>query len=384
VNAKSTSAPQFRNPSFTTPRKPFDLDLFSEASGAESSPADTADVEDTPEIHKINTAMAVLQTPSEKKPIFGRYGRGFLGSSPGRADLRRGKLANTITHKLRKRRRIDRETQAIGVYSDSDSDSGESRQRSKKGHTAYVPQQGWFSTLLTGIESRPQLPNVLATYIQFFTNGFFFLVTVFGVWTAFSAIKADVDKAAQESIARASEEIGQCARDYVDNRCVYDQRAPSLKQICSDWEVCMGRDANQVGRARVSASVLAGIINNFVEPISYKAMVSYHPCNSFLWVYTNLTQIFLVVAITVVVLVNNMAFGSFRAKHTPHVPSAAQYFPPPPPMPQNFEWGTPVQTTRHNVGYDHWGNDVKSILPSQTPSGRRSPSKGSRSPSKVY
>jgi hypothetical protein len=218
--------------------------------------------------------MAVLQSPSEKKPIFGRYGRGFLGSSPGRADLRRGKLANTITHKLRKRRRIDRETQAIGVYSESDSESGESKQRNKKGRTPEIPQQGWFSSLLTGIESRPQLPNVLATYIQFFTNGFFFLVTVFGVWTAFSAIKADVNKAAQESIARASEEIGQCARDYVDNRCGYDQRVPSLKQICSDWEVCMGRDANQVGRARVSASVLAGIINNFVEPISYKAMVS--------------------------------------------------------------------------------------------------------------
>jgi hypothetical protein len=104
---------------------------------------------------------------------------------------------------------------------------------------------------------------------------------VFGVWTAFSAIKADVDKAAQESIARASEEIGQCARDYVDNRCGYDQRVPSIKQFCSDWEVCMGRDANQVGRARVSASVLAGIINNFVEPISYKAMVSYSPNSSF-------------------------------------------------------------------------------------------------------
>jgi hypothetical protein len=106
-------------------------------------------------------------------------------------------------------------------------------------------------------------------------------VTVFGVWTAFSAIKADVDKAAQESIARASDEIGQCARDYVDNRCGYDQRVPSLKHICSDWEVCMGRDANQVGRARVSASVLAGIINNFVEPISYKAMACYQTLKSF-------------------------------------------------------------------------------------------------------
>jgi hypothetical protein len=99
--------------------------------------------------------------------------------------------------------------------------------------------------------------------------------------------------------------------------------------------------------------------------------------------WANVSQIFLVVAITVVVLVNNMAFGSFRAKHTPHVPSAAQYFPPPPPVPQNYEWGTPAQTPRHNLGYDHWGNDIQTILPSQTPS-RGGLSKGSRSPSKAY
>jgi hypothetical protein len=91
----------------------------------------------------------------------------------------------------------------------------------------------------------------------------------------------------------------------------------------------------------------------------------------------------MVAAITVVVLVNNMAFGSFRAKHQPNIPTAATYFPPPPPTPQNYNWGAPTQTPQHNVGYDTWGHNIKAILPSQTPS-RRSPSKGPRTPDKGF
>lgn len=220
--------------------------------------------------------MAVLQTPSEKKPMFARYGQAFMGSSPGRAELRRGKLANTLTHKLRKRRRIDREVSTVGSYSDSESDSGERRRRTGKAHSPVAPQSGWFSALLSGIESRPQLPNILATYIQFLTNISFFLITMFGVWSVYSSVAADTEKSVQVTIARVAEEIAQCSRDYVDNRCGHDQRVPSMRQLCSDWELCMGRDANQVGRAKETASVMAGVINNFVEPITYKAMV--FPC----------------------------------------------------------------------------------------------------------
>src|SRR5271155_3615305 len=75
VAASSTPAPQFRNPSFTTPRKPLDQDLFSEVSGAESSPADNADTEDTPDVPKSSTTMTAFTSgTSQKQPIFGLYG----------------------------------------------------------------------------------------------------------------------------------------------------------------------------------------------------------------------------------------------------------------------------------------------------------------------
>jgi len=43
---------------------------------------------------------------------------------------------------------------------------------------------------------------------------------------------------------------------------------------CGNWETCMNRDPTKVGRARVGAELLAEVVNGFVEPISWKTLVS--------------------------------------------------------------------------------------------------------------
>ncbi|RDL41461.1 Uncharacterized protein BP5553_01440 [Venustampulla echinocandica] len=364
ATTSSTPAPQFRNPSFTTPRKPFDPDLFSEASGAESSPADNADAEDTPEPQKSSTTMAVFNGNSDKKPLFGRYGAGFLGNSPGRGEQRRGKYANTIVNKVRKRKRIERDyslARALRGESDSDSESGESRPRSKSGKGKAEKEPGWFASLLSGIESRPNLPHVLSYYTQLGLNFFLLGLTIFGIYTFWTAVRADVDKASEDARAEVMAEMTKCTRDYVDNKCGRDMRLPALETVCNAWELCMHRDPNAIGRAKVSAHTFAQIFNSFIEPISYKAMI------------------FVVLIVTACIVANNLAFGMFRSKH-PGMPTAQSYYPPPPQ--QSFQWGAPPQTPQHNTGYDPWtGQSFQAIMPSQTP-GQRSPSKGSRSPSK--
>lgn len=272
MNASSTPAPQFRNPSFTTPRKPFDPDLFSEASGAESSPADNADAEDTPDAPKTSTTMTTFTSGSQKKPLFGKYGVGFLGNSPGRE--RRGKPANPLMSKMRKRKRMERDYSVTrfhrGEY-DSDSDSGGSRP-SSKGKDENKPS--WISNFLNGIESRPNLPNVLSFYLQLGSNLFLLGLTVFGIYTFWTAVRSDVDKAADEAKAEVMAEMSKCARDYADNFCGKNLQAPAMSTVCGAWELCMNQDPNNVGRAKVSAHTFAQIFNSFIEPISYKAMVS--------------------------------------------------------------------------------------------------------------
>lgn len=44
---------------------------------------------------------------------------------------------------------------------------------------------------------------------------------------------------------------------------------------CGLWETCMNRDPTKVGRARVGAELIAEVINGFVEPITWKTLVSF-------------------------------------------------------------------------------------------------------------
>ncbi|KAH8752180.1 Di-sulfide bridge nucleocytoplasmic transport domain-containing protein [Hyaloscypha finlandica] len=366
IAASSAPAPQFRNPSFTTPRKPFDQELFSEVSGAESSPADNADAEDTPDPPKTSQTMtAFTNGGTVRQPMFGRYGSSFLGSSPGRAEQRRGKYANTIINKVRKRKRIDRDYALVRGHregSDSESDGDESRPRSGGQQSKQESKEGWFASTFNYIESHPNLPNVLSIYAQMAINFFIAGLTVFGIYTFWMTVRADVDKASDDERALVLAETVRCARDYVDNRCGSDQRLPALQIPCESWEHCMNRDPNSIGRARVSAHTFAQIFNSFIEPISYKAMI------------------FVVLIVTVCILVNNLAFGMFRSKVS-HIPPAQPFFPPNQHQ-QNFQWGAPPQTPQHTVGYDVYGGQTyQAIMPSQTP-GQRSPSKGNRSPSK--
>jgi hypothetical protein len=274
----ANTATPFRNPSFTTPRKPFEPDLFSEVSGAETSPGGNADLDDTPDPPKtVQTMTAFTGGNTSRPPLFGRYGAGFLGNSPGRAEQRRGKFGNAIVQKVRKRKRIDRDYALVRGRrdeSDSESDSGQSQPQSRKGRQSKPEQQpGWFASIFNYIESHPNLPNVLSYYAQLAVNAFIAGLTIFGIYTFWMTVRADVDKASDNERSLVLAEIAKCATDYVVNKCGANSRLPALEMVCNNWQHCMDRDPDSIGRARVSAHTFAEIFNSFIEPISYKAMV---------------------------------------------------------------------------------------------------------------
>ena len=72
-----------------------------------------------------------------------------------------------------------------------------------------------------------------------------------------------------------AEQIATCAHRYEINKCFpLSQRVPALARQCADWELCMQKDPSGVGRARVVAETIGEVINSFVEPISWKTLVS--------------------------------------------------------------------------------------------------------------
>ena len=143
---------------------------------------------------------------SSRKPLFGKYGANYKGTSPGvRNDLRRMKLGGQPIAKKRKRQhRDEREDESMGIIrhhrkdSDSESESGDSRPNSRSTEGNQVNKPGWFSSFLSGIESRPNLPNILSYYAQLTLNTFVVGLIMFAVYTFWTTIRSDVDKASQK------------------------------------------------------------------------------------------------------------------------------------------------------------------------------------------
>ena len=121
----------------------------------------------------------------------------------------------------------------------------------------------------------PTFPHTLIVYTQVFFNAFLVFTFIYFVYSLWATIRNDVDNRSKLVVAETMAEMAVCARQFVENKCDRATRVPAMETICENWEVCMKRDPSSVvGRARVSAQMFAEIFNSFVEPISYKAMVS--------------------------------------------------------------------------------------------------------------
>lgn len=334
INQSPTIVSKYRNPSFTTPQKELEHEIFSETSGIESSPGEQGDLEETPDHSKSpQIAPVIINSGTIRQPIFGKYGTDFLGSSPSRTDHRRGKYGKTIVQKMRKRKRIERDF-ALCQNSESDSDSNIKSKNSKTKNPKVrveTSQPTFLASFFNYIESHPNLPNVLSFYAQLTVNLFIAGLMIFGIFTFWTTVRADVDRASEQERSVALAQIAKCAHDFVLNGCASNSRPPVMEIPCNEFDLCMNRDPDSVGRARISAHTFAQIFNSFIEPISYKAMI------------------FIVLIIIVTIVVNNVAFGLYRSK------SHSQHSPFPHLNSQGFQpWFTQMssQNLGHNVFVD--------------------------------
>lgn len=69
------------------------------------------------------------------------------------------------------------------------------------------------------------------------------------------------------------QEISTCTTHYKTNLCA-SSPIPAMVHQCAVWESCMNRDPTKIGRAKVSAELIAEVVNGFVDPISWKTLVS--------------------------------------------------------------------------------------------------------------
>jgi Di-sulfide bridge nucleocytoplasmic transport domain len=272
--AGNASQSAYRAPSFTTPRKPVEIDF---SSGAENiSSPDQADTEDTPEAAKSAT---VYFTANQGKPankrnsLFNFYGR----FAPPRPDTSKSSQNHALIRRVHKRRRREQNLgRQLALARRSSTDTSDEEPSTQEGKNPIPPvhEVGYMAGLFTFIESFPNAPSLLAKYLQLFFNSAIILGCLYMIYSFWTTIQDDVNRASEDAAAEALAEMAACAKSYVDNRCAGNSRLPALETVCSNWELCMNRDPNAVKRAKLSAHTFAEILNSFVEPISLKTMVS--------------------------------------------------------------------------------------------------------------
>ncbi|OAA55091.1 Nucleus export protein Brr6 [Cordyceps fumosorosea ARSEF 2679] len=379
-----SAAPPFRNPAFTTPRRPLEETVLSEASGAEDSPAPTEASDmpnDTPDVdHMGDVFMGGVITPTKvsKSARYGRYLREKKHTS-GKGEIRNSRdSSRAALPRKRKRHNLDRDVSSVVRYQDNDESEGEtdasvwSEGRAQKGQ-GRRQQRGFLGSIFHMLDEHPNAPENLHRWIQLFIN-MLVATTVIGVgWSIVSTIRSDIRNANEGARLEILSSIAECTKHWKDNGCETNDR-PFFQSQCDKWYDCMVQNPESIMRVKVTAKQIAEIINEFSEAMNFKA-----------WG-------FFFAVIILCVFGNNLVLG--RGSNGGH---AAPYNREPVKSANGMGddsgvmW-MPVQTPRmkrHALLED--GSDTDSslpratplMLPHYTPSGRRSPSKGERARSPV-
>lgn len=283
-NSAKPPAPPFRNPSFTTPRKPFDEVVLSEASGAEDSPARTEASDlpnDTPEADRMSDVFVSGAITPGKVDKSHRYQKGGLSArkhASGKGDIRpyRDFGASDLG---RRRRRRDRNIHMQRHYQDWDEDSDDSlydrsRYRSRHKKSNAPPRNGGvIGSIFHMMEEHHTAPENLHRWIQLGINiflGGIFCVAIFSVVHAVHADIVAVNELARQEIRT---DIARCQDLYLSNGCATTD-APAFKALCTEWYECMSQDPERIVRVRTTLKEVAHIMNDFFGNLNLKAWVS--------------------------------------------------------------------------------------------------------------
>lgn len=389
------SAPQFRNPAFTTPQKRIDELAYSEYSGAESSPAltDTSEMlPETPDIdHDDDDFGRMTITPHSA-------GRALFGKSMARSRTPgRGEVARGNRDKVRKRKRLpgDRDVGSVRPrlnHASDDSDSDYEEPTKSAGAKKSRKGKGWVGGFLAAVSDHPSAPAILSKWLQLGVNAVLMGLVLFGMFAIFLQVRSDLTHANEVARAELMQRMNVCSEHYLRNQCApKTHRAPALDIPCNEWEACMNQDPAAIMKVQVTIRNIGNVLNEFTDVVTLK------------------TWGFVLSLLLVTIIGANVGFGFLRESALPHpvrpaepAPSQPASFPMLGPAPQGYMWTigeTPRHTRRERFTDDVTDTDnspeFRAIMPPQTPSGRRSPSKGerergrspskpSRSPSKGY
>ncbi|KAI1493619.1 Di-sulfide bridge nucleocytoplasmic transport domain-containing protein [Biscogniauxia mediterranea] len=397
---RMATAPPFRNPAFTTPRKPIDADAMSEVSAAESSPTvtDASELPDTPDPDQCYDLSNMTLTPAtmnKNKLLLSKKASG------------KGEIARTIfasREKVRKRKRYnsDRDVSGYrlpyiqqGELEDSDYESDESTfepGKAQKSQKKKRSEDGWFGNFLAVVQRHPYAPSILGYWLNLTFSFFCVMGSLYILWAIVAGLREDFAAARQAVRDEINTEIGKCIANYRDNKCEpLEQRLPAMHGLCEQWAACMSQNPDTIKNVQLGAKNIVEIVNEIIDTMSYKTIA----------LFVLLFAIFVFSGRSLYRTAHD--FPDFNSHRTQPVYGQHQVDHMVSPPQQVYWQAIQPQTPRRFNSRHYLANDetpdtdgspprFKALTGPQTPLLRRSPSKGergrsptkSRSPSKRY
>mmetsp|Transcript_14464 Transcript_14464/g.29571 ORF Transcript_14464/g.29571 Transcript_14464/m.29571 type:complete len:297 (-) Transcript_14464:1261-2151(-) len=117
--------------------------------------------------------------------------------------------------------------------------------------------------------------EMTTVWLQLSFNAVVLVVLSYMLVSCAMAIRGDIRRQIEKEVALIELEKGACENDFHLNRCHDDERVvPKMRSFCAEWDNCRRQNAEQVAmRTKVTAEMLAEIINVFLEKISWKALL---------------------------------------------------------------------------------------------------------------
>eukprot|EP00347_Sterkiella_histriomuscorum_P001393 403372207 len=117
------------------------------------------------------------------------------------------------------------------------------------------------------------VPFVINRYLHVTTRFVILSLITILILSFVFQVKQDLSFKMQTENDLLMQEIAQCQSDYYDNKCEPGHRVRALEDFCREKETCMLRDPQLVNKnTKIMVKLLAEIINDFFEPLSYKTM----------------------------------------------------------------------------------------------------------------
>lgn len=118
----------------------------------------------------------------------------------------------------------------------------------------------------------PMTPYTLTLYFQLFFNLIVIAIFLYAIYITYSTLRSDIDFKIQSYTIQLLDEISQCLKQYLINRCDSPRRPPAIETECNLLEKCRNQDPTLISRSKITSEILAEIINSFFNTISYKSI----------------------------------------------------------------------------------------------------------------